>query len=79
MGETITLIRAKAGVRLEQIETFSTGQEANIVYRLSTHRPPQPRVFAEEAAAQDAFDLEVIASLMDPVVAKLIERGMIEV
>lgn len=70
------LLRAAAGVRLE-VSAETQGRDRKVTYKLSTHRPPQPRLFTDEAEALAAFDLEVKASMMDPVVAKLIERGMV--
>lgn len=67
-----TLLKAKAGVRLERIENLSArGKLLTQHYVLRTLRPNQPRVLSDETAAENAFDLEVIASLMDPVVARL--------
>lgn len=69
-----TLIKAKAGVRLERIEGLcAQGRVLQQVYRLSTRRLIEPRVLADAYDAEDAFDLEVIASLSDPAVARMID------
>ena len=70
-----TLIKASTGVRLERVETLSArGRVQRAYFTLRTLRPNPPRIIAEEAAALDAFDLEVIASLSDPVVSKLADQ-----
>lgn len=73
-----TLIKSQAGVRLERIEGLAKGQKNQSRFMLSTYRPPQPRYFSDETAAENAFDLEVAASLMDPVVLEMQRRGMID-
>lgn len=70
------MLRSTAGVRLE-VEEAADGRGRTTTYKLSTHRPPQPRLFTNETEALAAFDVEVKASLMDPVVVKLLERGVI--
>ena len=70
-----TDLKTEAGVKLTLVEEVTPqGVIRNQHYRLTTLRPTQPRVLAIRAAAEDAFDLEVVASLMDPVVQRLIER-----
>lgn len=70
-----TDLKAEAGVKLTLVEEVTPqGVVRGRHYRLTTLRPTQPRVLAIRAAAEDAFDLEVVASLMDPVVQRLIER-----
>lgn len=70
-----TDLKAEAGVKLTLVEeTTPQGIVCSQHYRLTTLRPTQPRVLAIRTAAEDAFDLEVVASLMDPVVQRLIER-----
>lgn len=73
-----TLIKSQAGVRLERIEDMAKGQKARSRFMLSTCRPPQPRHFSDLSAAEDAFDLEVMTSLMDPVVIEMERRGMLD-
>ena len=68
-------MRSEAGVRLERIEHLSARGTEHETYRLSTLRPDPPRLLADERAAQDAFDLEVVASLSDPVVMRLVDKG----
>ncbi|WP_295165486.1 hypothetical protein [uncultured Brevundimonas sp.] len=41
-------------------------------------RKNQPRTFADEAEAEDAFDMEVIASLTDPVIIDMQQRGLVD-
>ena len=70
-----TDLKAEAGVKLTLVEEITPqGIVRSQHYRLTTLRPTPPRVLAIQAAAEDAFDLEVVASLMDPVVQRLIER-----
>lgn len=74
-----TLIKAQAGVRLQRIEELSARQKVlSQTYRLSTYREVQPRTFGDERDAEDAFDLEVVASLNDPVVVEMQRRGMLD-
>lgn len=71
-----TLIKSEMGVRLERIEELAAQQKATSVrYRLSTYRPPQPRSFADKAAAEAAYQAEVDLSRQDPIVQGLVERG----
>lgn len=69
-----TELKATAGVKLIQVDEVSPdGRRVRTThYRLTTLRPNQPRVLANEAAAHDAFELEVIASLNDPTVQRLL-------
>ena len=70
-----TNLRTEAGVRLDLIEKISAhGKVLDLHYRLSTMRLNQPRIMAARTEAEDAYDLEVIASLMDPVVQRLTTR-----
>ena len=71
-----TLIKSEMGVRLERIEELAAQQKAaGVRYRLSTYRPPQPRTFAEKAAAETAYAEEVRLSREDTIVQGLVERG----
>ncbi|MFA4950446.1 hypothetical protein [Brevundimonas sp.] len=75
MASTRKLLREEAGVKLFEVgEPKSFGKANGCHYRISTMRRNQPMVLADLTEAQDAFDLEVIASLMDPVVQHLIAR-----
>lgn len=69
-----TELRSTSGVKLVQVDEVSPdGKRVRAThYRLSTLRPNQPRVIADPEAADEAFDLEVIASLADPTVQRLI-------
>lgn len=70
------ILKAQAGVRLERIETLSRqGRAIQEVFKVSTLRERQPQVLADERAAEDAFDLEVVASLLDPTAQELVKRG----
>jgi len=41
-------------------------------------RQNQPRTFADQMQAEDAFDMEVIASLSDPIIIDMQRRGLID-
>lgn len=72
-----TTIRSQSGVRLELIEQLNRRQAVERQeYRLRTLRMGQPRLFADEHEAEDAFDLELMASLSDPVVQEMVRRGL---
>jgi hypothetical protein len=77
MAQKKTLVASKAGVRLEQIEDMAERQRGKVTFKLSTYRPPQPRYIADEREAEEAFAREVTASLQDPVIVALMERGTI--
>lgn len=79
MGTRKTLIKSQAGVKLQRIEHLAGQQKVvQSSWRLSTLRSNQPRSFADEAAAEDAFDIEVIAALSDPVIIDMQRRGLID-
>jgi len=78
MATRKTLIRSRAGVRLQRIEHLARQQGGQSFWRLSTLRQTPPRAFADEMEAEDAFDMEVIASLTDPVIMNLQRRGLID-
>lgn len=68
-------MKSDCGVRLillEQVTPLGTVRSQH--YRLTTLRPARPRVLADLELAEDAFDLEVVASLLDPVVQQVIMR-----
>lgn len=68
-----TELKETAGVKLTLVEEITPlGTVKSTHYRLTTLRPNQPRVLAHRDAAEDAFDLEVVASLLDPVVQRII-------
>ena len=68
-----TDLKTEAGVKLTLVEEITPmGTVRSQHYRLTTLRPNQPRVLAQREAAEDAFDLEVVASLLDPVVQRTI-------
>ena len=77
MATRKTLIKSRAGVRLQRIEHLARQQVAQSSWWLSTLRQNQPRSFADETEAEDAFDMEVIASLTDPIVIDMQRRGLI--
>lgn len=77
MATRKTLIKSRAGVRLQRIEHLARQQVVQSSWRLSTMRQNQPRTFADEVEAEDAFDMEVIASLLDPIVIDMQRRGLI--
>lgn len=74
-----TPLREASGVKLIQVDDVAPngGRVKATHYRLSTLRPNQPRVLADRETADEAFDLEVIASLADPTVQKLIGSGRV--
>ena len=75
MASTRKLLREEAGVKLFEVgEPKSYGRANGSHYRISTMRQNQPRVLADLAEAEDAFDLEVISSLQDPVVQKMMSQ-----
>ena len=78
MATRKTLIKSRAGVRLQRIEHLARQQVVQSSWRLSTMRQNQPRTFADETEAEDAFDIEVIASLTDPIIIDMQRRGLID-
>lgn len=79
MGTRKTIIKSQAGVKLQRIEHLAGQQKVvQSSWRLSTLRSNQARSFADEAAAEDAFDIEVIASLTDPIIIDMQRRGLID-
>lgn len=79
MGTRKTLIKSQAGVKLQRIEHLAGQQKVvQSSWRLSTLRANQPRSFADEIEAADAFDMEVIASLTDPIIMDMQRRGLID-
>lgn len=79
MGTRKTLIKSQAGVKLQRIEHLAGQQKVvQSSWRLSTLRANQPLSFADEAAAEDAFDVEVIASLTDPIIIDMQRRGLLD-
>jgi len=80
MATRKTLIKSEAGVNLHRVEQLASQQKRVISesYRLSSLRPNATRLFADPAEAETAFDLEVIASLNDPVVIEMQRRGLID-
>lgn len=78
MATRKTLIRSRAGVRFQRIEHLVRQQVVQSSWRLSTLRQTPPRAFADEMEAEDAFDMEVIASLTDPIIMDIQRRGLID-
>ncbi len=70
-------LRDQAGVKLVRIERLAK-QQREISFRLSSHRDGSKRRIMDEAEAHRAFAREVAASLQDPVVLGLIERGVLQ-
>lgn len=72
-----TKLKTTAGVKLVQVEIVTaSGEVTETHYRLSTLRPTQPRVIPDAQEAEDAFDIEVMASLADSAVQKLVQQGL---
>ncbi|MBB5773099.1 hypothetical protein HNP47_003121 [Brevundimonas vesicularis] len=78
MATRKTLIKSRAGVRLQRIDHLARQQVVQSSWRLSTLRQNPPRSFADQTEAEDAFDMEVIASLTDPVTIDMQRRGLID-
>lgn len=78
MATRKTLIKSRAGVRLQRIEHLARQQIVKSSWRLSTMRQNQPRSFADEMEAEDAYDMEVVASLNDPIIIDMQRRGLID-
>lgn len=74
-----TLLKSQAGVRLELLERIGAhGAVLKAEYRLRSLRPVRLGRLTDRAAAEDAYDLEVVGCLMDPVVQDMIQRGAAE-
>lgn len=71
-----TPLRETSGVKLVQVnEGSAAGPRIRAThYKLSTLRPHPPRLIADEQEALTAFDLDVIASLADPVVVRALSH-----
>ena len=68
-----TDLKAQAGVKLTLVEEVTPmGTVRSQHYRLTTLRANQPRVLARQDLAEEAFDVEVMASLLDPIVQRMI-------
>lgn len=79
MGTRKTLVRSRAGVKLLRIEHLAGRQKGiQSSWRLLTLRTNAPRAFADETEAEDAFDMEVIASLTDPTIIDMQRQGLID-
>lgn len=78
MATRKTLIKSRAGVRLQRIEHLARQKFVQSSWRLSTMRQNQPRSFADEMEAEDAYDMEVVASLNDPIIIDMQRRGLID-
>ncbi|WP_336975961.1 hypothetical protein [Brevundimonas nasdae] len=62
----------------QRIEQLARQQVVQSSWRLSTMRQNQARTFADPVEAEDAFDMEVIASLSDPIIVDMQRRGLID-
>ena len=79
MGVRHTLLKSQAGVRLELLERIGAhGAVLKAEYRLRSLRSVRLGRLTDRAAAEDAYDLEVVGCLMDPVVQDMIQRGAAE-
>lgn len=78
MATRKTLIKSHAGVRLQRVEHLARQQVTQSSWRLSTMRQNQTRTFANEIEAENAFDMEVIASLTDPTIIAMQRRGLLD-
>ena len=71
MTVRMTPLRETAGVLLTRCDEVSVlDRVVTSYFRISTLRPNQPSVLAREEDAHKVFELEVIASLSDPVALK---------
>ncbi|VXB63739.1 hypothetical protein BREVUG8_20004 [Brevundimonas sp. G8] len=68
--------RREAAARVEHLAGRQKGLQSS--WRLLTLRTNAPRAFADEMEAEDAFDMEVIASLTDPTIIAMQRRGLID-
>ncbi|WP_296164916.1 hypothetical protein [uncultured Brevundimonas sp.] len=74
-----TLLKSEAGVRLELLERINAhGTVLKSEYRLRSLRPTKLPRLTDRAAAEDAYDLEVVGCLMDPIVQDMVKRGAAE-
>lgn len=74
-----TLLKSQAGVRLELLERIGAhGAVIRAEYRLRSLRPIRAQHMFDRDEAENAYDLEVIGSLMDPVVQDMVQRGAAE-
>jgi hypothetical protein len=71
------VIHAQAGVGLVRTEKAEKRQ-ASVSFRLTTHRSVSPKFILDEAEAERAYAQELAASLEDPIVLGLIEKGVLE-
>ena len=78
MATRKTLIKSRAGVRLHRIEHLARQQVVQSSWRLSSLCQNQPRSFADETEAEDAFDMEVVAALSDPIIIDMQRRGLLD-
>lgn len=78
MATRKTLVKSHAGVRLQHVEHLARQQIIQSSWRLSTLRQKRPRTFADEIEAENAFDMEGIASLTDPTIINMQRRGLFD-
>ena len=62
-----TLLKSDTGVCLQRVDEVQGEKVRATPYRLTTLRPAQPRVLADQILAEAAFVREVAASKLDPV------------
>ncbi len=66
-----TLLKSDTGVCLTRVDEVAGVKVKATHYRLTTLRPNQPRVIADQALAEAAFAAEVAASRRDPVAVRM--------
>lgn len=66
-----TVLKRDTGVCLTLVEETIGNRPGPKHYRLTTLRPAQPRVIADKAMAQAAFNAEVAASKLDPIAVQI--------
>jgi hypothetical protein len=71
-GDQKTDMKSECGVKLTSLRRHAAGDRADRRYRLPTLRTNQARLIPDRDGAKHAFDLEVLASLLDPVLQQII-------
>jgi hypothetical protein len=70
------VIAEEFGVRLTFEGSPLKSGKGGAHYRLTTLRPNPPRMFANKEEVLAAFEREVAASKLDPVVVEIVRRGL---
>lgn len=70
-----TLLKLDTGVCLHKVDEVIGTRIAATHFRLSTLRPAQPRLIADQSVAEAAFIAEVAASKRDPIAVHMAHSG----